>query len=157
MDNKNWNNRKKEIMKEKTSSSNTDDNHLPKEASKNCSTEINLNRKEDEEFTEYMARIRKYYKHDPRPDLKEDSHLWEIVLDIAERNYTEAYRILHGFRCGGARLKQGAHTIKMEARIGSDHLWQSKKEYMADRKRWLIPKRKILSEIFFLANNNLGG
>ena len=36
----------------------------------------------------------------------------------------------------------------MKPRIGENHLWQSQKEYNKNRKKWLMPLRESISEIF---------
>ena len=105
-------------------------------------------RKEDENFDEFLNRIRSQYKYDPRPDLTEDSQLWEKVLRNAATKDNKVYSILHGFRCGGAKLEIKNNKVNMKPRIGEKYLWQSQDEYDKDRKEWLMPLRESISEIF---------
>ncbi|MEM6431431.1 MAG: hypothetical protein AAF708_19490, partial [Deinococcota bacterium] len=44
-----------------------------------------------------------YLQHDPRPDLVEDSHLWELVLRALARDI-EPYSILKSLRFAGAYI-----------------------------------------------------
>ena len=80
--------------------------------------------------------------------LKEDSQLWGKILKIAEVIDEKAYYILHGFRCGGAKLDIKKGKVNMKPRIGEKHLWRSQKEYNKDRKQWLMPLKESISEIF---------
>ncbi|MCF8001701.1 MAG: hypothetical protein K9K76_07600 [Halanaerobiales bacterium] len=146
MNNNNWEEKKKEVMKNKIPSF-FEENKVKNEENESDKEE-KLERKDEESFEDYIKRLQTEYKYDPRPDLKEDSQLWQKVLKTAEKIDKKAYYILHGFRCGGAKLKTENGEITMISRTGRKHLWQSKKEYMKDRKKWLIPLRKSISEIF---------
>src|SRR5690606_13770921 len=42
---------------------------------------------------------------DPRPDLAEDHRQWVAVLSMAWHRDRDLWGLLHGLRCGGARLE----------------------------------------------------
>ena len=147
--NNDWQEKKKKLMREKNPSlfaDNDEDKNKTQESKSN--SENNFERKDDESFDDYIKRVRLIYKYDPRPDLKEDSQLWEKILKIAEGIDEKTYHILHGFRCGGAKLEIKNDKVNMKPRIGKNHLWQSQEEYNKDRKQWLMPLRESISEIF---------
>lgn len=77
----------------------------------------------------------------PRPDLKEDYDLWRTLFQETDYN-SKAYTILHGFRCGGAKLMWDDERLRMKPRTGENALWDSKEEYKEDRDRWLMSKYK---------------
>src|SRR5690606_10079630 len=76
---------------------------------------------------------------DPRPDLTEDHRDWVAVL-AAARQDSELHGLLHGLRCGGARLevREGArgayYRIDYTPLLG----WWDEVEL---RRRWLEPMR----------------
>ena len=156
MNNNDWEEKKKEAMKnripslfEKKDSEHNDDKSDESQDEKISSDKNELERKEHEKFDDYIKRLQAEYKYDPRPDVKEDSQLWEQVLKTAEKIDKKAYWVLHGFRCGGAKLKtENGGEFTMVARTGKNHLWQSREEYMRDRKKWLILLRNPISQIF---------
>lgn len=82
---------------------------------------------------------------DPRPDLKKDSWLWEILLHYVYG--TDLYWILHGFRCTGTLLmlkKDG--TLVMRPHTGPDG-WESLDQYMEFRGRYLMPRKEQLEKV----------
>lgn len=137
------------LFEEKDSEHN-DDKSDEDQDEKISSDKNELERKDNESFNNYIDRLRAKYKYAPRPDLKENSQLWKQVLKTAEKIDKKAYYILHGFRCGGAKLKTINDEITMVPRTGENYLWQSREEYMKDRKKWLMPLRESISEIFNL-------
>jgi hypothetical protein len=145
--NNNWEEKKKEIMESRIPSQSKKQDHDKSQESKS-SNENDFERKDDEPFNNYIKRIRSKYMYDPRPDLKEDSRLWEKVLKKAETKDNRVYFILHGFRCGGAKLEIKDDKVNMKPRIGENYLWQSRKEYNKDRNQWLMPLKVSISEIF---------
>ena len=145
--NNDWQEKKKKLMREKNPSLFADNDEEKNKENKSTS-ENEFDRKDDESFDDYIKRIRSIYKYDPRPDLIEDSQLWKKILKIAEITDEKAYHILHGFRCGGAKLEIKNGKVNMKPRIGEDHLWQSQEEYNKDRKEWLMPLRESIGEIF---------
>jgi len=150
-DKNNWQEKKKELMREKNPSlfaDNDNDEDKNKTQESKSNSKNNFERKDDESFDDYINRIRSQYQYDPRPDLTEDSQLWEKILKIAEARDEKAYNILHGFRCGGAKLEVKNNKVIMQPRIGENHLWQSQQEYNKDRKEWLMPLRESIGEIF---------
>ena len=44
---------------------------------------------------------------DPRPDIKEDSNIWIVLLIMAYLENQAAYGALHGIRCLGSKLSLG--------------------------------------------------
>ena len=147
MDNNDWKKKKEEIMKDRIPSLFVDKNEEKNKENKSTS-ENEFERKDDESFANYIKRVRSKYQYEPRPDLKEDFQSWEKILKIAEVIDEKAYHILHGFRCGGAKLEIKNNKVNMKPRIGEDYLWQSQEEYNKDRKEWLMPLRESIGEIF---------
>ena len=152
MDNNDWKKKKEEIMKDRIPSlfkeKDSKQNSAENADENSYSNKDNFERKDDEAFDDYITRIRSEYQYDPRPDLTEDSQLWKKILKIAEITDEKAYHILHGFRCGGAKLEIKNNKVNMKPRIGEDYLWQSQEEYNKDRKEWLMPLRESIGEIF---------
>lgn len=82
---------------------------------------------------------------DPRPDLKKDSWLWEVLLHYVYG--TELYSLLHGFRCAGTLLvmkKDG--SVVMRPHIGPDG-WESLDLYTEFRGRYLVPRKEQLEKV----------
>ena len=80
---------------------------------------------------------------DPRPDLKEDSSRWEAVLSEARKD-PELHGLLHGLRCGGARLEQrprGSLRLNYNPLLKA---WQ-RKELLSN---WLEPNRDKIQAVF---------
>lgn len=80
---------------------------------------------------------------DPRPDLKEDSSRWEAVL-LEARKDPELHGLLHGLRCGGARLEQrpaGSLRLNYNPLLRA---WQQK-ELLSN---WLEPNRDKIQAVF---------
>lgn len=83
---------------------------------------------------------------DPRPDLAEDSHLWNELLCIAyafhpllpEKN-AEFCGVLNGMRCGGTRLRQGKNGWVLRPDIDPTGrvAWVSQEEYEYFRDKYL--------------------
>lgn len=78
---------------------------------------------------------------DPRPDLVEDHRDWMAVLAAAQQDDKELFGLLHGLRCGGARLEvrvtsQGRPYYKLDY---SALLSVWKEDEL--RRRWLEPMR----------------
>ena len=99
----------------------------------------------EKDFDEYVRKERLKNKYDPRPDLKEDADLWNKVLKAAEKLKGEVYGILHGFRIKGAKLKLKDSGIVMEPRKSG---WENEQEWKSDRKKWLLPHKEKIKEIF---------
>lgn len=82
---------------------------------------------------------------DPRPDLTEDHRDWVAVL-AAARQDSELHGLLHGLRCGGARLerRQGArgayYRIDYSPLLG----WWDEVEL---RRRWLEPHKEAIKQV----------
>lgn len=89
---------------------------------------------------EDRKRLRQRQLLDPRPDLTEDHRDWVAVL-AAARQDSELHGLLHGLRCGGARLEvrvtsQGRPYYKLDY---STLLSVWKEDEL--RRRWLEPMR----------------
>lgn len=85
------------------------------------------------------------YTEDPRPDLQEDHQLWIRLLELAMKRYGEELAgILHGFRCGGTRLRRGKNGYLLRPDIDpTDSVaWPSVEEYEAMRDKYLAPWRE---------------
>lgn len=80
---------------------------------------------------------------DPRPDLQQDSSLWSAVL-VAAADDPVLQGLLHGLRCGGARLeRRGNGTLKLDYRPLLD-TWQEE-HLLTD---WLMPNRNKIAQVF---------
>lgn len=84
----------------------------------------------------------------PRKDLKGDYKLWQVLFQESDYK-SPAYPILHGFRCGGAKLEwdKNRQILVMRPRYGNGGpgdgaKWTGKKEYQEDRQKWLLGKYK---------------
>jgi hypothetical protein len=99
-------------------------------------------------FEEYLNKLVEKHKYDPRPDLKKDSKLWQVVLKTAERVNKQIYSNLHSFRIAGARLKVKDGKLKLIPTIGQNKYWKTKADYQKDRKEYLLPYTEEIKEIF---------
>lgn len=80
---------------------------------------------------------------DPRPDLQDDSDLWEAVLEVAKRD-PDLYGLLHGLRCGGAALaRRDNGSLKLDYNPLLDG-WQ-KDRLLAE---WLVPNQNKIAAVF---------
>lgn len=83
---------------------------------------------------------------DPRPDLAGDSHLWRTVLAHARRIDPDPtgpgslHALLHGLRCGGARLRwTDAGRLKLDTSpLEGPDAW----DHDELREQWLMPARE---------------
>jgi len=85
---------------------------------------------------------------DPRPDLAEDHRQWVAVLSMAWHRDRDLWGLLHGLRCGGARLEtkrasDGREMFRLDYRPLLD-VW-SEKEL---RSQWLEPYREAMKRLF---------
>jgi len=85
---------------------------------------------------------------DPRPDLAEDHLRWVAVLSMAWHRDRDLWGLLHGLRCGGARLEtrhvnDGREMFRLDYRPLLD-VW-SEKEL---RSQWLEPYREAIKRLF---------
>jgi hypothetical protein len=99
---------------------------------------------------------------DPRPDLLEDHTLWLMTLKTAINIDNETYNVLHGFRCGGAKLVYNPNDqnfkLKMEPRLGDNTIWTTQREWEQYKSEWLMPLLSNIQQIFntvskYLENN----
>lgn len=84
---------------------------------------------------------------DPRPDLTEDHLLWVGVLGFS-RGDSELFGLLHGLRCGGARLerrwtREGKAFLKLDYRPLL-RFWEEE----VLRAQWLDPFRDRIKHVF---------
>jgi len=92
---------------------------------------------------------RKGLRHDPRPELEEDTELWRALLEKADdldgNDPLGLFGALHGLRCLGASL------TRVDGRVVLGHGRMSEAEYLEERNTWLLPHRenlvKMLGEI----------
>jgi hypothetical protein len=101
---------------------------------------------------ELVGKTGKVYS-DPRPDLAEDSELWLWLLVEADTISGKLFEVLHGFRCGGARIRQGktGYIIRPELdQTGKTSIWKTQRDYEKERDRWLRP---FIKEISVLLKN----
>lgn len=78
---------------------------------------------------------------DPRPDLKEDSQLWERLLALALAEDKALAEALFAIRWGGSRLVEikGHYAIRPQVGPGG---WLQKKDYEEVRDIWLAPYKE---------------
>src|SRR5690606_4340320 len=84
----------------------------------------------------------------PRPDLAEDHLRWVAVLSVAWHHDRALWGLLHGFRCGGARLEtkrasDGREMFRLDYRPLLD-VW-SEQEL---RSQWLEPYWEAIKRLF---------
>ena len=91
--------------------------------------------------------------NDPRPDLERDSNLWELFISITYLADEQLAYILHGFRCGGARLLKSNNGYVMRPEFNHNSLWDNQVEYEQDRKKFLMPYAEKIVDCL----NRLGG
>jgi len=83
---------------------------------------------------------------DPRPDLAEDHRDWMAVLAVAELEDPKLYGLLHGLRCGGARLELRRSARGQHYRIDYKPLLGTWDEQEL-RSRWLEPRRHQIKQV----------
>ena len=85
---------------------------------------------------------------DPRQDLKQDSMLWELVLNCATLyKDKQIYANLHGFRCAGSQLCIKNETLSFK--FPSEYNDNTKQDY---KLKYLTPYVKQLKELFKFVN-----
>lgn len=88
---------------------------------------------------------------DPRPDLVEDHQHWVAVLSLAWYRDRDLWSLLHGLRCGGARLELRRNRDGKEFfRLDYTSLLQDWDEDEL-RSRWLMPHRDAMRNAFHQA------
>lgn len=78
---------------------------------------------------------------DPRPDLADDSWLWDWLL---KRLVGEDQVLFHGFRCAGFRLRRRGERFVLEPTILPALGFTTQEEYQAFRAQWMIPNRDVI-------------
>jgi hypothetical protein len=83
---------------------------------------------------------------DPRPELKEDSGLWEQLLALAVARDEGLAEALFALRWGGSRLVQinGQYAIRPQIGPGC---WLKKEDYEDVRDIWLAPYKEQVAEL----------
>ncbi len=109
------------------------------------------NGKEEFDLDNHLQELRQENKYNPRPDLEEDSQLWEQVLKTAEKIDFKVYSILHGFRCGGAKLIIKNNQLLLNPRFGKQHEWKNPNDWKQDRQDYLILHKETIKSIFEVA------
>lgn len=95
---------------------------------------------------------------DPRSDITSDHHYWEHILTNAKALFdthkpvnnageTSLFKILHGLRCGGARLEETKQAYKLH-QGGED--FADSEEWAKIKQRWLNPVKDDLIALFKL-------
>ena len=83
---------------------------------------------------------------DPRPDLAEDHRDWMAVLAVAETEDLRLHGLLHGLRCGGARLELRDGAKGPYYRIDYKPLLEVWDEQEL-RETWLEPHRRQIKQV----------
>jgi hypothetical protein len=83
---------------------------------------------------------------DPRPDLKEDSRLWEQLLALAVAEDEALAEALFAMRWAGSRLVtvNGHYAIRPQIGPGC---WIRKEDYEDVRDIWLAPKKEQVARL----------
>jgi hypothetical protein len=81
---------------------------------------------------------------DPRPDLPEDSFMWEQLIYLAQSDQT-VVQLLFALRCHGMRLMRGKNNWVMRPEIRPD-CFESQQEYEDVKNRWLVPNTKQITK-----------
>lgn len=83
---------------------------------------------------------------DPRPDLKEDSRLWEQLLALAVAEDEALAEALFAMRWAGSRLVtvHGRYAIRPQVGPGC---WIRKEDYEDARDLWLAPKKEQVARL----------
>lgn len=80
-------------------------------------------------------------RHDPRPDLADDSVVWTRLLHLAHSwdgdDLQGLFGALHGLRCCGARLHWDGEKYLVRPSPGES--WTDEASFQSDRERWLVP------------------
>ncbi len=93
---------------------------------------------------------------DPRPELGADSLAWAHLLAYAstDRSDTQGlYGVVHGARCGGAKLTFTQGRWRVEPRIDPSEMisiWHDQAAWEADRGRYLLRHRDRLTALLRL-------
>ncbi len=90
------------------------------------------------------------YELDPRPDLFADHAEWAAILDMAHQEGDEIWGILHGLRCGGAKLSAHA-TYGLVIERGE---W-GEEAYKAHKAEHLTPRSKQVLRLLFSAGTRV--
>ena len=78
---------------------------------------------------------------DPRPDLSDDSWLWDWLL---KRLTGEDQGLFHAFRCAGFRLNSRDGRAVLEPTILPALGFATQAEYQEFKERWMVPNREII-------------
>ncbi|MFW5962026.1 MAG: hypothetical protein ACOCQR_00240 [bacterium] len=89
-------------------------------------------------------------KYEPRPELKEDTLLWQCILKKAYNKNSKLYLTLYWLRTGGAKLtyNEEKKKIRIQARYGTKFQWKNKEEWRQDFKSWIYPRKKEMGLLF---------
>ena len=95
---------------------------------------------------------------DPRSDLALDHRHWVRILTNAQAMYdedkiinnskTSLFKILHGLRCGGAKLEETKQSFKLHP--GTED-WVVAGQWDKVRHQWLAPVKVDLAKLFELS------
>lgn len=99
---------------------------------------------------------------DPRPDLTEDSILWEAFLSLAAQENQKLFEALHGFRCCGTRLVQatsgtlaGMYVLRPDIDPTGANAWTSQEEYETWKTKYLKPLEPRLLKVLKQLNQQV--
>ena len=100
-------------------------------------------------YQRYVNKIQSESKFDPRRDLKEDSSLWQELLQVAYQENDKIYEIMHGYRCLGTRLKciEGKIRIDKERTIKESDAFPDKKAWKRGLVKHIMPIQEELKEV----------
>jgi hypothetical protein len=85
---------------------------------------------------------------DPRPDLTDDHHIWNVLLRNAYESHPEDSKkseefcgVLNGLRCGGTRLRFGKNgwELKPDIDVSGKVAWSNHADYNEMKEQYLVP------------------
>jgi len=82
---------------------------------------------------------------DPRPDLPEDSFMWEQLMNLASSDQ-QIGQLLFALRCHGMRLVRGNTSWVMRPEIRPD-CFTSQEEYEELKTKWLVPHGQQITRL----------
>lgn len=82
--------------------------------------------------------------------MQDDHEYWTKLLNLAmDKHGEELAGILHGFRCGGTRIKRGrnGYVLRPDVDPTGTVAWPSVEEYEEMRDKYLAPWRDKVTEL----------
>ncbi len=102
------------------------------------------------QHTEELRAYLEEKSQDPRPDLTEDTELWQEALRVAAYTDHSVYGVLHGARCIGGKLEHTEGELRLLPRYGDPKITgiRGEEDWEEIRSRWLLPCKEQITSIF---------